>query len=216
MLMLDLFSGFGGASAAMRSRGWDVVSVDILSSLSPTVVADLRTWSYEGPRPDLVWASPPCAEFSRHGMPWTRKRQPAPPSLDLVNAARRIIAECSPRWWVIENVRAAGPFLRPLLGKPALSFPPYFLWGNFPPFTARVRKRKERLQGWQKQERARVPMAISLGLALACERAPTWIPCPCCENFWCLAHDRHAFECACPPIEEWTRDPYGCNEEPQA
>ena len=36
-----------------------------------------------------------------------------------------------------------------------------------------------------------------------------WVRCPCCENFWCTIHQRHAFECDCPPIEEWTSNPYG-------
>lgn len=35
-----------------------------------------------------------------------------------------------------------------------------------------------------------------------------WKPCACGE-FWCTAHRTHAFECECPPIEEWTTDPYG-------
>lgn len=51
LLMLDLCCGLKGASAAMRDRGWEVV---------------------RGRRPDLVWASPPCTEFSRESMPWTK------------------------------------------------------------------------------------------------------------------------------------------------
>jgi|SRR5215831_2660289 len=45
-----------------------------------------------------------------------------------------------------------------------------------------------------------------------------WTPCPCCENYWCNLHKKHAFECACPPIEEWQADPYSpiaeANHEP--
>ena len=38
---------------------------------------------------------------------------------------------------------------------------------------------------------------------------PAWIPCPGgCGEFWCTIHRMHAFECDCPPIEEWTSDPY--------
>lgn len=36
----------------------------------------------------------------------------------------------------------------------------------------------------------------------------TWIPCPCCGEFWCTRHGQHAFACPCPPIEEWETDPY--------
>jgi len=37
---------------------------------------------------------------------------------------------------------------------------------------------------------------------------PAWIPCPDCEEFWCRIHERHTHECACPPMDEWTVDPY--------
>ena len=37
---------------------------------------------------------------------------------------------------------------------------------------------------------------------------PAWEPCSCCDEFWCNVHDCHAFECDCPPIDEWTSDPY--------
>lgn len=32
---------------------------------------------------------------------------------------------------------------------------------------------------------------------------PCWIPCPHCDEFWCTIHNQHAFECPCPPIEDW-------------
>ena len=35
-----------------------------------------------------------------------------------------------------------------------------------------------------------------------------WTPCEC-GAFWCEIHDKHAFDCLCPPIEEWgDEDPY--------
>ena len=39
-----------------------------------------------------------------------------------------------------------------------------------------------------------------------------WIRCPDCEECWCTIHKMHAFECPCPPIEEWKTDPYGGEE----
>ena len=60
MRMLDLFSGLGGASRAMRERGWDVITVDIEPEFNPSIIADISTYHYEGKLPvDLVWASPP-------------------------------------------------------------------------------------------------------------------------------------------------------------
>lgn len=37
---------------------------------------------------------------------------------------------------------------------------------------------------------------------------PAWEPCDGCDEFWCNIHEMHAFECPCPPIEEWDSDPY--------
>lgn len=35
------------------------------------------------------------------------------------------------------------------------------------------------------------------------ENLPTWIPCPCCEEFMCTTHwPSHAHECDCPALEE--------------
>ena len=165
--MLDLFCGYKGASAAMfmRSSYWKVETLDIMPSFNPTYCVDIREWSYTGDVPDLVWASPPCQEFSRHSMPWTRAKTPAPPDLSLVKSAQRIIGEIKPRWWIIENVRGAIPYL----GKPVKKIGAYCLWGEFPEFEAATTKRKEALPGWAKQHRAMIPYSISLALALACE-----------------------------------------------
>jgi hypothetical protein len=45
---------------------------------------------------------------------------------------------------------------------------------------------------------------------------PAWIPCPCCGEFWCSRHGLHAFECDCPPIEDWEDDPYSEPPMPKA
>lgn len=168
LLMLDLFAGLGGASEAMRRRGWEVVTVDNDPEFGCTITADLSAWSWDGRTPDLVWASPPCTEFSRESMPWCRTG--VAPSLALVESALRIVRECGPAWWVIENVRGAIRPFAPLLGPPKQSHGPFFLWGQFPPFRATVRPFKERLSSSQRARRAKVPAAISESLAAAVER----------------------------------------------
>lgn len=40
------------------------------------------------------------------------------------------------------------------------------------------------------------------------EQSPAWVPCTHCEEFWCRIHQEHAFECACPALDDWTCDPY--------
>ncbi len=34
-----------------------------------------------------------------------------------------------------------------------------------------------------------------------------WKKC-LCDNYWCTLHSCHVHSCSCPPIEEWTTDPY--------
>jgi hypothetical protein len=36
----------------------------------------------------------------------------------------------------------------------------------------------------------------------------TWVRCDLCEDWWCYRHGQHVYDCDCPPIEEWTYDPY--------
>jgi DNA (cytosine-5)-methyltransferase 1 len=39
--------------------------------------------------------------------------------------------------------------------------------------------------------------------------APAWAACgDGCGDFWCNSHQMHAYDCPCPPIEEWEHDPY--------
>lgn len=165
--MLDLFAGLGGASSAFAARGWDVVTVDNDPRFGCTHTTDLAAWSYTGPPVDLVWASPPCTEFSRESMPWCRTG--VVPSMELVHAALRIIREVNPPWWVLENVRGATGYLNPLLGEPRI-YGPFFLWGVFPPFQCRVKPFKEKLSSARRAERAKVPFELSERLAKACER----------------------------------------------
>ena len=67
MKLLELFTGTGFVGKAFKERGYDVVSVDISDKFEPTVVADVLLFDYTVfPRGhfDVVWASPPCTEYS--------------------------------------------------------------------------------------------------------------------------------------------------------
>jgi hypothetical protein len=169
--MLDLFAGLGGASAAMRSRGWDVVTVELDPAFRPSVVADVSRLPLRC-RPghfDLVWASPPCTEYARESMPWCRTGNV--PDFTLWRTTEAAIRELRPRWWVIENVRGAVPFH----GSPARTYGPVFLWGDMPMFDARVPPWKERLSSKEKAKRACIPWALSQALAIACEREAAFL-----------------------------------------
>lgn len=153
----------------MRMRGWNVVTIDIEPRFNPDIIADARTWSYEGARPDLIWASPPCVEFSRESMPWCRTGNE--PDMSIVLGCKRIIEEANPRYWVIENVRGALHYFRPHFGEPAARVGPFFLWGNFPQLGTIKRdfKKKESYGSKQRAERAKIPAGLSLALAQAIE-----------------------------------------------
>jgi hypothetical protein len=40
-----------------------------------------------------------------------------------------------------------------------------------------------------------------------------WVKCEGgCGDYWCLIHEKHAFECECPTIDCWETSPYGEDE----
>lgn len=172
LFMLDLCSGLKGASAAMRERGWRVVTVDNEPALQPDIVADVRAWSWDGLTPDLVWASPPCIEFARESMPWSRTgRQP---DMSIVDACFRIVRECKPRYWIIENVRGAIPFWLAKYGVPRAIYGPFYLWGFFPSLGNFVLeyRRKESYSSGDKR-RGGIPFQLSLAVSCTIEQSRT-------------------------------------------
>ncbi len=183
MRMLDLFSGMGGASEAMKRRGWEVVTVDIDPKFKPSIVADMRAFHPPPGLWDLVWASPPCTFYSRKDQPGLYPNEPDPDNA-LVLEAKRVIEEARPRFWVIENVRGSRKYLNPILGqyKKCGSF---YLWGVFPVFDVPHKQcikgapspsLKKKHRNWDiRVERdprilARIPRCISKALALAIEQ----------------------------------------------
>lgn len=67
---LDLFSGSGSVSQAARSQGYEVRSLDLDPNARGDVTypVDILTFDYEKELctwiPDVIWASPPCTEYS--------------------------------------------------------------------------------------------------------------------------------------------------------
>lgn len=168
LLMLDLCCGLKGASESMKRRGWSVITLDNDPSFSPDILADVKTWNYQGERPTLIWASPPCQEFSREFFVWTRTGQK--PDLSIWYGCQRIIKQANPRYWVIENTRGAPPYF----GRPSAIYYPYYLWGFFPPLgkvDLSTRRHKESYASTDKASRAKLPYALSLALAKAIESA---------------------------------------------
>jgi site-specific DNA-cytosine methylase len=175
--MLDLCCGLGGASRAMRERGWRVVGVDNLIDVRPDVVADVRALPLSPFQLDLLWASPPCAEFSLWRLPWKQAiRLRREPDLSIAFAVRDEIARWRPRFWIVENVWASRPWLTPIFGQVRAMVSGHVLWGNLPglvPQFHRFGTETKETRGPSKlrhQLRAIIPHEISLAVAIATER----------------------------------------------
>jgi len=154
----------------MIERGWDVVTVDCEPDFNWTITADINSFEWTGQRHiDLLWASPPCTEFSRESMPWCKTG--TPPSVDLVLAAIRIVNQVNPTWWILENVRGSREWIKPILGHPVARTGPVYMWGNPPPMLIpRVLPYKEKLSGKRPDLRSIIPYELSRAVAVAVER----------------------------------------------
>lgn len=146
--MLDLFSGLGGASEAqVQSPEWTVLRVEnepMLSGVPFTIMEDVRELTMKqissaGIDPeniDLLWASPPCLEFSRGfaapGPKAEREGIDFEPDLSLVKAALHWVGEINPKWWCIENVIGSIPHFEKLGLEPQQILGPFVLYGRFP------------------------------------------------------------------------------------
>jgi len=196
--MLDLFSGLGGASEAfIQDPKWEVQRIEnniLLKEVPHTTIKsvfelrdELVQMENEGFEPsekiDLIWASPPCTEFSlAFSAPQSialRENVPYKPSLDALSATIEIIKILNPKYWVIENVRGATKWFEPCLGKPVKVIGhSVFLWGKFPMFENPTIDSKFKDEGSSRcplraNRRALIPFEISSSLkhAVECQRS---------------------------------------------
>lgn len=143
--MWDLCAGLGGASLAFTvDPGWEVHRIENNPEIDVPFTEHLNVlnwmdwvWDHEhAAKPDLIWASPPCTDFSRGfsapGPTAQREGRRFHPNMRIVRACEDIIEFVEPKHWVIENVMGAIPHFHDLLGKPSQIIGPFALWGNFP------------------------------------------------------------------------------------
>jgi site-specific DNA-cytosine methylase len=94
-LVIDLCHGYGGWTDGFLAEGYRVIGVDVTQNEEyrgehvqgdvRVLLTDLRQRRYlkgwygrileEMTNAAVIVASPPCEEFSRHQMPWTRARE---------------------------------------------------------------------------------------------------------------------------------------------
>lgn len=146
--VLDLCSGLGGASEAfIESEIFRVVRIEnnpLLKDVPHTRMLDVLEWvdwlpeliQEMGGRPVLIWASPPCLEFSfgysAPGPKAKREGRTFEPDMSIVEAVWDIIEFAKPDWYVVENVKGAVGHFLPYFGRYKQIIGPFFLWGKFP------------------------------------------------------------------------------------
>lgn len=145
--ILDLCSGFGGASEAFAvDPHWTVIRIENnpeLAHVPFTFNYDVLEWmdwlphliSSRG-RPTVIWASPPCLEFSQaYSAPGSIANREGiffEPDMSILEAIIDIIQYAQPRYHLIKNVRGACPHFLPYLGRHDQQIGPFHLWGDFP------------------------------------------------------------------------------------
>ncbi len=106
MRTLEIFSGTQSFSKGVKrlSEQNETVTVDLLSLFNPTHVEDITIWDYTIYPPeyfDIIWASPPCTEYSKAK---TRGIRDLSFADSLVKKSFEIIDYFKPKLWIVENV----------------------------------------------------------------------------------------------------------------
>ena len=129
LVWLDLCSGLGGASQPALDRGWRVIRVDIDPRFKPDIVADVRALPLKPFHIDVLWASPPCQDFSKWGLRCFYPKPPEP-NLSIALGVKAEIERLTPACWVVENVWASRPWLSRIFGQVRAKPPGHALWSN--------------------------------------------------------------------------------------
>ncbi len=167
--VLDLCSGTGSATAPWRECGHRVITIDNDPNRHPDVLMDVRKLVPPSDRPEFVWASPPCVEYSyvRTFNKHTKERYAYAPDLSVWKACATFIADANPQNFVIENVLGA----QRSWGKPTYKFGPWCLWTDIPNLTVGPVPGKSKLVWDPRYPTTRRTAVIPRAIAEAVHRA---------------------------------------------
>jgi len=149
-VFVDLFAGLGGASEAFyNDPNWVVIRVDnnhdLVEHTRGLHIIDLvqnTEWfcqwlemmldeigdGFSGDVQLVIWASPPCTEYSL-----ANPNRPDTPNHECLEAALHIIDALEPEHYIIENVKGAIKYFDEITRTPYRQrVGPFYLWGNFP------------------------------------------------------------------------------------
>ena len=100
MKLLELFSGTGSVGNVAKRLGYEVVSLDLKNA---DISCNILEWNYKQYSPkhfDVIWASPPCTEYSIAKTVGVRNLEHAN---DIVQRTLEIIEYLDPIHFIIEN-----------------------------------------------------------------------------------------------------------------
>lgn len=170
-IVIDLCCGRGGWSKGFIAQGYHALGIDIVDQPDypgEFLRLDVRHVSGRSlmesyPSAVVVVASPPCEEFTRHMMPWTKRRNPPEPSLEIVKACRDV-ARNAGLPLILENVREAQRWI----GRAQAHYGSRYLWGAVPalmplPYTGE--RKKESLSSTARAIRAEIPLFLAEHIA---------------------------------------------------
>lgn len=106
MNILELFSGTGSFSKVALSRGYKVTTLDWERKFNPDILIDILDINLNdidvlmGEKFDVIWASPPCTEYSKAKSQGIRDIEYAN---KVVKKTLEIIKKLNPKIWIIEN-----------------------------------------------------------------------------------------------------------------
>jgi DNA (cytosine-5)-methyltransferase 1 len=171
--VLSIFPGMGLLDRAFEAEGFTVVR-----GPDPLWGGDVRAFHPPPGRFDGVIGGDPCQSHSSLAN-LVRAKGLEPSFPDLTGEYQRVIEEARPSWFLRENVPKA-PDVKPA-GYEVRSF----LLDNWASL------------GEEQMRRRRIWFGVDTE-----PYGSKWVPCPCCEEFWCQLHLGHASACKCPPVDE--------------